>query len=233
MPWDFWLIFLVLGVLIPWRGRARLQHLLAQPVGGTKEKLALYGSTMAFQWLLFAVVLWRSLAHGLTPAELGIGASVTSSVLLASATGAMVLGALQALNVRRISRVQAPVVDRMRKLAERLLPLKAVEFAPYTALVLTAGVCEEFLYRGFAMAAIGRVGLPSSLAVVISSVLFGLAHSYQGRSGVAGTTLLGILFGVFRVVYLTLLTVVVWHIAFDMAAGIAGPRYLLKNASLE
>jgi len=50
---------------------------------------------------------------------------------------------------------------------------------PYLAPQLTAGLCEEFLYRGFVMAVLVRVGLPSWAVVLISSFPFGLAHSYQ------------------------------------------------------
>jgi hypothetical protein len=31
MPWDFIIIFLLLGVFVPWRGAARVRKLLAQP----------------------------------------------------------------------------------------------------------------------------------------------------------------------------------------------------------
>ena len=60
MAWDFWLIFVVLGVLIPWRGRVRLKRLLARSVVDTKDKLILYGSTIALQWILAGLVAWRA-----------------------------------------------------------------------------------------------------------------------------------------------------------------------------
>jgi len=31
MPWDLWLVFFVLAVIEPWRGRARMKKLLAMP----------------------------------------------------------------------------------------------------------------------------------------------------------------------------------------------------------
>jgi membrane protease YdiL (CAAX protease family) len=229
MPWDFWLIFLVLGVVIPWRGRIRLQRLLAQPAVGTKEKLALYGSTIAFQWILLGVVAWRVLARGLTAAELGLAWRMTVELLFLSLAGAALLGAFQWFNLRRVARMTGPVPDFMRKLAERLLPSNPVEFAPYCALVLTAGVCEEFLYRGFAMAALSRAGIVPWAVVAISSLLFGLAHTYQGKSGILGTMLMGVVFGACRLAYQSLVPVMVWHSAVDLVAGITGPKYLLRD----
>ena len=229
MPWDLWLIFVVLGVVIPWRGRLRLRRLLALPLMGTKDKIVLYGTTMAFQWLLFGAVAWRAMARGLTATDLGLGPRITPELLLFSLAGAALLGAFQWFNLRRVGRMSGRVPDFMRKLAERLFPNKPVELAPFCALAVTAGVCEEFLYRGFAMAALSHAGIARLGVVVISSVLFGLAHTYQGRNGVVATALLGIVFGTARLVFQSLLPVMVWHAVVDLVAGTAGPKYLLRR----
>jgi membrane protease YdiL (CAAX protease family) len=229
MPWDFWLIFFILAILIPWRGRVRLRRLLARPAISTKEKLVLYGSTIVFQWILAGVIAWRAFAHGLTANELGVARPLTKSLLSWSFAGVLLLGVFQWFNLRRIGQMSGAVPDFMRKLGERVLPSALVEFGPYAALAVTAGVCEEFLYRGFVMAALSRAGLFSWAVVLVSSVLFGLAHTYQGRTGVAGTTLMGLVFGTARVALHSLGPVMVWHAVVDLVAGIAGPRYLIQR----
>lgn len=230
MPWDFWLIFLFLGVAVPWRGRVRLQRLLAKPIVSTKEKLVLYGSTIVFQWLLVGLVGWRALARGLNAAELGLARSFSARLLLLSAVGAVFLAGFQSMNLRRVGRMSGPVPEFMRKLADRVLPKSAVELGPYCALAVTAGVCEEFLYRGFAMAALRRMGLATWVVVIVTSVLFGLAHTYQGRGGVVGTGVLGLVFGSTRAIVHSLTPVAVWHAVIDIVAGIAGPRFLAVRA---
>jgi membrane protease YdiL (CAAX protease family) len=120
----------------------------------------------------------------------------------------------------------------MRQLARRILPSKPVEFVAYFALAITAGICEEFLYRGFAIGALSRLGMAPWGVVVLSSILFGLAHSYQGRGGVLGTSLLGVVFGLARLVSDSLASVAVWHAAVDIVAGIAGSRYLFFPPNL-
>jgi uncharacterized protein len=229
MTWDFWLIFFVLAVLIPWRGRVRLMHLLSMPVTGTKEKLGLYAATIAFQWSLAALVAWRAFARGLTTAELGLGRELGAGLLAASVVGSASLCAFQWFNLRRVGRLNAPQVDTMRKLAERLLPAKTVEFVPYCALAVTAGICEEFLYRGFVMAGMTRAGMPVWSVVVLSSVLFGLAHAYQGRGGMVGTGLLGLLFAGSRLILGSLVPLMAWHAVVDITAGVAGPRFLVRT----
>ena len=56
--------------------------------------------------------------------------------------------------------------------------------------------------------------------------IIGLAHAYQGRSGIMGTTLMGLAFGISRVMTASLVPAVVWHACVDLVAGVAGPRFL-------
>jgi uncharacterized protein len=191
MPWDIWLIFLVLGLILPWRGRVRMKKLLAMPHVGTMERLALYASTIAFQWFAVAVVAWRAWAHGFTASQLGLTIHDRSRILVASMVGAATIAALQWLNLRRMGKIPIESRGSLQALAERILPQSGVELLPYLALAITAGLCEEFLYRGFAMAALVHVGLQAWEVVLISSVLFGLAHSYQGRGGIVMTLIIG------------------------------------------
>ena len=229
MPWDFWLIFLFLGIVVPWRGAVRLKKLLALASVSTKEKLVLYGSTIAGQWVIAGLVAWRALARGLSPGTLGLANYGGASTILGSLALAAVVGALHWLNLRRVGKSPGKALDLMRLLARRILPGNSVELLPYGALAVTAGVCEEFLYRGFAMAALSRVGFPAWSVVILTAVLFGLAHVYQGRGGILGTFVMGILFGGIRLVYATLVPVIMVHIVVDLVAGIAGPRYLLPK----
>ena len=229
MPWDFWLILFLLGVIVPWRGYIRLRELLAKTSVLSTERIWLYVSTITFQWLAVAVVAWRARARGLSPSQLGLVGPNAGILCTAALTGAGLIATMQWFNLRRASHMPAGTSARLRAVAQRILPQSARERVPFFALAVTAGICEEFLYRGFAMAAFLRTGLPMWTAIVLSSLLFGLAHLYQGRGGLIGTTLLGLLFGVARSVFGSLLPVTVWHIAVDVVAGIAGPRYLIHK----
>ena len=229
MPWDILLIFFVLGVIVPWRGRARLKELLAKPRVEPAERLSLYCSTIAFQWVAVAVAGWRAWAHEFTAAQLGLAVPHRFRLIAITVLGAVLIVTLQWLNLRRMGRSASPLRGPLQALAERILPQSPIEMIPFFALAVTAGLCEEFLYRGFATAALSRAGLPATLVVVVSSVLFGMAHLYQGRPGFISTTVLGLLLGVSRVVLGSLVPVAVWHIGVDVLAGIAGPRYLIKS----
>lgn len=228
MPWDFWMIFLFLGVVIPWRGYTRLKKLLAMPSVDTKEKLALYAVTIAFQWLLVGLVAWRSLVRGLTLEELGLGQQKWPGIVAGAVAGAFLIGGLQWLNLRRIGGMTGEAPELLRKLANRLLPVNFLEYLPYAALAITAGICEEFVYRGFAIAAFSRAGFQLWLSVIVSSTLFGLAHAYQGRGGIVSTGIFGLILAMGRIWFGSLVPVMMWHAGLDLAAGIAAPRFLLK-----
>ncbi len=229
MPWDFWLIFFALGVLLPWRSRARMKKLLAMPQVSSIERLALYASTIAFQWLAVAVVGWRAWVHGYGARQLGLVFHGRTKLLISGLVGAAVMGSLQWLNLRRVGRIPPESRGAIGAAAERILPQSAVELLPYLALATTAGLCEEFLYRGFAMAALSSAGLGASIVVLVSSLLFGLAHSYQGTGGMLMTFIVGLLLGVSRLAYNSIVPAVFWHAAVDLVAGVAGRRYLGRN----
>src|SRR5215475_4879688 len=104
MPWDFWVIFVLLGFVIPWRGHARMRHLMALPEVTSGERIKMYSATIFFQWLLTSLVAWRAIARGLSLNELGIGRVASISLFAATLLGAALIGAAHWANVRRMAR---------------------------------------------------------------------------------------------------------------------------------
>jgi membrane protease YdiL (CAAX protease family) len=115
-----------------------------------------------------------------------------------------------------------------------LLPRTPGERRLFTAVGVTAGVCEEWLYRGFFLAVVAALagGLPSGVLVVVATLAFGLAHAYQGKAGVLTTGLLG---GVMAALYLetgSLLLPVLLHAAIDLRFLLVPARVLPAGRSL-
>ena len=229
MPWDFIFILLVLGVVVPWRGTARVKKLLDRPRLGTTDRLALYASTIAFQCTAAAVVAWRSLARGLTPRQLGL--TLTDLPLAAGVTAALsiLLVAQQIVGLRRMARKSAEHPSHLLRIALKLFPQTAVERLAFIALAATVALCEEFLYRGFVFAAIRQAAGGSLAAAAIgSALLFSVAHLYQGRRGVISTFVVGLIFAGTRIFTQSLAPPIVVHLLVDLVAGLAAPR-LLRN----
>ena len=225
--WDVWLIFLFLGVVVPWRGRIRLQELLARPEVSSRERISLYLSTILFQWLATGIAGWRSWSHGFRASELGMDRPSWPRIAL-TVVGAGGLGALQWFNLRRAAR-SGPRGENLRRLGRVILPHSTYELVAFLGLAVTAGICEEFLYRGFAMLVFLRLAWPDWLVVLASAALFGFAHLYQGRSGLVGTMILGLVFGMLRIVTGSLIPAVFCHWAVDIAAGLAAPYFIAER----
>lgn len=229
MPWDFILIFLVLVVIVPWRGWVRLQRLLALPSIESRDRILLYLTSIATQWIVTAVIAWRAFARGFGLSALGFKLTPLPDLLVVGILGAAAIGVAHWFNLRRVSRSNNPAADRIKSLAAKIFPHTNREAAIFCCLAITAGICEEFLYRGFVFGALLHSGVPTWAVLLISSVMFGLAHAYQGRGGIIGTLILGTVFGCVRILYDSFVPIVFWHAAVDIVAGLAGRLYLIDN----
>lgn len=99
-----------------------------------------------------------------------------------------------------------------------LVPRSPVERRWFGLVAVTAGICEEVLYRGFLLAVLLAVapGLSDVSLVLVGGVLFGLAHLYQGVTGVVTTSVLG---AILTFLYLgtgTVLVPMAVHAAIDL-----------------
>ncbi len=83
---------------------------------------------------------------------------------------------------------------------------------------LTAGVCEEILFRGFMLHYLHLFPwtLNLTLALLASSLIFGFNHLYQGAGGVAGTAIVGFIFGLLFLLTGSLLLPIVFHGVMDL-----------------
>ncbi len=82
---------------------------------------------------------------------------------------------------------------------------------------LTAGVVEELIFRGYMMPRLQKLLRSNVLAIVISSLLFGLAHlGYGTVVQVIGPIFIGAVFAVYYSRYRDLHTIIICHFLWDM-----------------
>jgi CAAX protease family protein len=91
------------------------------------------------------------------------------------------------------------------------------------AMIVVAGFGEETLFRGYMFERLGKLfgtGMwVKTLIVLLTSVLFGLAHyAVQGLSGVEQATITGLVFGTVFAVTGRIFALMVAHAAFDLTA---------------
>lgn len=90
-------------------------------------------------------------------------------------------------------------------------------------LIIVAGFGEETVYRGWMFERLGKLFGPSGLArtsiVLLTSIVFGLAHySVQGLAGTEQAIITGLVFGTIFAVTRRIFLVMVAHAAFDLMA---------------
>jgi uncharacterized protein len=198
-----------------------------------------YGRLLVLEWGLAALVLvvWLS-APGVDAAAVGLRWPRSWPGPVAVVATVLVLGfvvvSTRALRSGGLARAAAeprrPGQGRHAEPAVHatlaLLPRTTAERRLFTLVGVTAGVCEEWLYRGFLLAVVAAIGggLPTPALVAIGALAFGLAHAYQGVAGIVTTGVLG---GVMAGLYLgtgSLLLPVVLHALIDL-------RFLLVSTS--
>jgi membrane protease YdiL (CAAX protease family) len=230
IPWDFILILIVLGVLVPWRGAVRIKRLLAQDALTTSQRLSLYASTIAFQWLLVAVIFWRSFSRHLSPIDLGLVVSGVWQTWSVTLVVTALLCVNQWAGVRKIARLPPDQRGFLFQFTQKIMPQTTTEAFAFVALACTAGLSEEFVYRGFVFAVFSRAFADSAFAVffalVVSSAWFAMAHLYQGRRGIITTFVVGTLFSTVRIWSGNLVPAIIGHIGVDLVAGLYAPRLL-------
>jgi len=212
-------------------GYRRLTRAAESEVGQVRRSL--YVQAMWIQWGLVAMLgaMWMARSRAWT--SLGLAAS-GSPVFLGISGAALVGSALLVIQSRRGARDPRVLEIVMRRLVnvERMLPHTLAELRLFRGLAVTAGVCEELLYRGFLLWYLGHwMGPAPSLA--LSSLLFGIGHSYQGPRGVVVTAMVGVVLGVFYLMAGSLLPAMLLHAAGDLHSGTLAHAALSRRAEGE
>ena len=227
MHWDFVVILIVLGGLVPWLGRRRIRQLMLLPRTTQMDRLTLYASTIAFQWAAAGVILWRAAAHGIPPDQLGLSVprpalTVSLSVLLSA-----LLFANQVFSVNRLAARSLDPKGLLSQLASKVFPRDNLERLAFVALVSTVALCEEVIYRGFIQFIFQDVTRGAVLlGILFSAIFFALAHSYQGKRGLLSTFAVGLLFGAVRAWTGSLISPISAHFVADLTVGFLAPVQL-------
>jgi membrane protease YdiL (CAAX protease family) len=120
---------------------------------------------------------------------------------------------------RKLSQAKEKGLD---KEFSEILPTTKKEKKLWNGVSFTAGVTEEIIYRGFLIFALAFLFPDFSiwLIILLSSVLFGLAHTYQGLiTGVLRTTIFGIIFSILYLGLGSILPLIIFHFLIDYFAG--------------
>ena len=115
-----------------------------------------------------------------------------------------------------------------------LLPERPIEMVLFSGVAISAGICEEVIFRGFLLRYLQSVpwGLPLEWGLLASSAIFGLAHFGQGLKGMLLTGFIGFLLGSLYLASGSLLLPILVHTVIDLRAlAMSALRKLPYSAS--
>jgi membrane protease YdiL (CAAX protease family) len=190
-------------------------------------RLRYYRQTFVWLWIATGVACWASgFGALLTTGGIGIHAAWMERHgwiwwLLVVVISLVVLLQL-VLPVIQVSvkyRKQPFLEPRQLRPLRFFLPFSSLERGWFAALSLTAGICEEVLFRGFLLRYLHTSPLHLGLvwAALAAALVFGTHHFYQGVKGFVSTSVGGLIFTAILLVTGSLWAGMVFHAAVDLS----------------
>jgi membrane protease YdiL (CAAX protease family) len=187
-PWHTVFVLCLIATLAYWgKLRSDQARLVLNP-----DRVSMYERTILFEWLMLGLVLvgvwlngsslfavlgdrWRSGRQFLR--EVGIGLLfLIASIMVSSMAG--------------------PHGGAGDKVTQFLLPQGKIEIALWVVLSLTAGICEEAVYRGYLQKQFMALTKSVPAGIFFPAVAFGVAHSYQGLARASMIAVMGAMSGI-------------------------------------
>ncbi len=218
----FDLLFLFLIVVVqPIYGAVSYRKFMQQVAAGNgPDRSHIYRDTAIGEWvaLLVLVIAWYWLGRPF--ADLGFVLAGGPGFYVG--VGLVVIACAYLYRMWRKLRGMTPEEKQVQVEAlgdlVHFLPRTRRHLAHFTGLSVTAGIVEEIVYRGFMIWLLGNF-VPIWAAVIISSVFFGLGHSYQGLEGAFRTGAAGLVFAVLYVVSGSIWLPIIGHALVDILQG--------------
>jgi hypothetical protein len=195
--WHTLLLIAFLGIFSV--GGAQSGH----PVAKNHGLVLQYLSMITVEWLIFGYVVWGLRKGGILTVRDVIGGRWESAEdflldfaiaaifwivsIAVLAAGAYALGMAKGGNTN---------IEEAKKLLGFLVPRTGLEVALWFGVAATAGFCEEFIFRGYVQRQFTAISGQVFVGMVVSSVVFGLAHGYEGPKRMLLISVYGFLFSV-------------------------------------
>ena len=157
------------------------------------NRMRFYAVTLLYEWFLFVLVLagvrhsgasvllvlgehWHSVRQVLRDIGIAAGFWIVAAMLL------WIFGWL--LRIAALGRNVS------------MLPHRGVELTLWIALSVTAGICEETIFRGYLQRQFMALTKSAAAGILLSAAAFGAAHAYQGFRMAILIGLYGAMFGI-------------------------------------
>jgi membrane protease YdiL (CAAX protease family) len=208
-----WIFTFVLAVIFPIADFVLYKRL--------KSTLQIYAWNILALWTLTAGCVWTSRLNYLTLSDLGEQPGNAFRTLVVCGIVAAIIFLLVGAQKVQKKKATPEQVGKALENVRRLIPKTPTERGVWVLVSISAGVCEEILYRGWLLSLFSAAFGSVWLGLLISSILFGFAHAYQGRKAIFGTGIGGVVFGILFIVSGSLIPGQLLHTAMDLNSGLA------------
>jgi uncharacterized protein len=189
------------------------------------HRLFFYLTTILWEWILVAYIYLGLRRHGKSIRNIA-GRSWKSTsdffIDIAIAFGFWI-AALFVLSLV----AHAVGSNGMSQAARLLAPQGPFESLLWIALAVTAGICEETIFRGYLQRQFVAWTHSAPIGVLLSAALFGAGHIYQGTKATVVIGVYGLMFGILSEVRQNLRPGIITHAWHDAITGLV-IRFLPK-----
>lgn len=200
LPLAYW----VKDAVFPWAGRL-FGH------GDHRAFYGFWGSVVLLHWASVVVGVVALRHQGIGLSELGLPDWRRA---IRTAAALVVAGAILVLLRSEFGRV---TMFGSTPFFGSGAPVGALQRLVWVPVAVTAGMCEEFVYRGVALSLLRRRGLGTKASIAVAAVSFALMH---GPAGIFGFPFVGTLAVLMSIVYLRTKSLVpgtVLHALLDLS----------------
>jgi len=210
---------LVLAALSDWAFWAKIlaDQLSAAP---NPNRVRIYLLAIFVEWLLFVVVVAGVRRSGASVLlVLGDHWHSVRQVLrdIGIAAGFWVVALMLLWMFSRLLRIAAQPRN-----VQFMLPHGGAEITLWIALSVTAGICEETIFRGYLQRQFMALTKSDPAGILLSAAAFGAAHAYQGFRMVILIGLFGAMFGILAYWRRSVRPGMIAHAWQDSLGGVVG-----------
>jgi uncharacterized protein len=186
-----------------------------------RARLQSYRRIVGMLWLLTALLLLAVPFQALTRPPL-VSGTAAKLVARADALWPVLLGLLAGSAIPLfVARMNPQAATRLAKPLHALrwfLPSTSLERRWFAAVCVSAGICEEIIYRGFLIRYLTTLPFVGGVlaSVVVAALMFALGHTYQGWVGALSVTILALVFTALFFATHALWLPMVLHVLIDL-----------------
>ncbi len=214
------LIFFITCILLPVLSilSAKAPEIDIEP--SLPEKKHIYFSNGLMLWIGALLIITNWNLADRSWALLGIQMPIVNNTVLIMCLLLLVIYAADSIyNIINQNKIQ----DESKGMLEEVLPENWGEYSQFLFLAVSAGVCEEFIYRGFLvnyfLELTKSYAYGPYLSIFIPAAIFAVSHIYQGWFSVVKIFSLALLFCGIFLFSQSLLLVIVIHVLVDVISG--------------